>query len=271
MSFAGNQPACCIRKLTSIRTQRKATAAQQRVRVQLSRPLSRGFSSSAKINGMENKTISKNVIFWAVDAQEDFMKPDGKLYVPGAEKILPNLRRLTNAAREGRVFLVSHGCIHEANDPEFAQFPPHCIRGSAGAKLMPEAIAEKFVAIPNESSAKLPENLERYQQIVLEKQTLDIFESRHAESLLARLPRDAEFIVFGVVTEYCVRLAAKGLLERGRRVSVVLDAIETLNRDESKRTLDELTTLGARSITTDEAIKRVGAPTKSASPQLSRS
>jgi nicotinamidase/pyrazinamidase len=211
---------------------------------------------------MENQTISKDVIFWEVDAQEDFMKPGGKLYVPGADKLLPNLRRLTNAAREGRVFLVSHGCVHDANDPEFAQFPPHCIRGSAGAKLVPEAMAETFITIPNESGAKLPKDLAKYQQIVLEKQTLDIFQSRHAESLLARLPRDAEFIVFGVVTEYCVRLAAKGLLERGRRVSVVRDAIETLNPEESKRTLEQLKTLGARLIATDDALNRVGVPTK---------
>jgi len=182
--------------------------------------------------------------------------------VPGAERLLPNLRQLTNAAREGRVFLVSHGCIHELDDPEFAQFPPHCIRGSAGAKLVPEALAEKSVTIPNEPAAKLPDDLSQYQQIILEKQTLDIFESRHAESLLARLPRDAEFIVFGVVTEYCVRFAAKGLLERGRRVSVVWDAIETLDAKESRRTLKELTALGARLISTDEALKRVGAPRK---------
>lgn len=211
---------------------------------------------------MENQTASKNVIFWKVDAQEDFMKPGGKLYVPGAERLLPNLRQLTNAAREGRVFLVSHGCIHELDDPEFAQFPPHCIRGSAGAKLVPEALAEKSVTIPNEPTAKLPDDLSQYQQIILEKQTLDIFESRHAESLLARLPRDAEFIVFGVVTEYCVRFAAKGLLERGRRVSLVWDAIETLDAKESRRTLKELTALGARLISTDEALKRVGAPRK---------
>jgi nicotinamidase/pyrazinamidase len=211
---------------------------------------------------MENQTASKNVIFWKVDAQEDFMKPGGKLYVPGAEKLLPNLRQLTNAAREGRVFLVSHGCVHDVNDPEFAQFPPHCIRGSAGAKLVPEALAEKFVTIPNESTAKLPDDLSQYQQIVLEKQTLDIFQSRHAESLLARLPRDAEFIVFGVVTEYCVRLAAKGLLERGRRVSIIRDAIETLDAKESSRTLKELTALGARLITTDDALKGLGAPAK---------
>lgn len=211
---------------------------------------------------MSNQTVSKDVILWEVDSQEDFMKPGGKLYVPGAEKLLPNLRRLTDVARAGRAFLVSHGCVHEMNDPEFAQFPPHCIRGSAGAKLMPEALVEKFIIIANKPTAKLPDDLTQYQQIILEKQTLDIFQSRHAESLLARLPRDAEFMVFGVVTEYCVRFAAKGLLQRGRRVSVVRDAIETLDPLESKRTLDELTALGARLITTDEALTRVGASAK---------
>jgi nicotinamidase/pyrazinamidase len=220
------------------------------------------------MDSMENATVSRNVIFWEVDAQEDFMKPGGKLYVPGAEKLLPNFRRLTNAAREDRVFLVSHGCIHEVNDPEFAQFPPHCIRGSAGAKLVPEALAEKFITIPNESTARLPDDLSQYQQIVLEKQTLDVFQSRHAEALLARLPRDAEFIVFGVVTEYCVRFAAKGLLERGRHVSLVRDAIERLDPEESKRTLAELMAFGARLITADEALNRVGAPAK---PTLSSS
>ena len=94
---------------------------------------------------------------------------------------------------------------------------------------------------------------------MLEKQTLDIFESHHAEALLERLPRDAEFIVFGVVTEYCVRLAAKGLLERGRRVAVVEDAIETLNKHEARRTMAELAALGAATITTNEALRRLDA------------
>jgi nicotinamidase/pyrazinamidase len=216
--------------------------------------------------------VSKKIIFWEVDAQEDFMKPGGKLYVPGAEKLLPNIQRLSNAARQGRVFLVSHGCIHSQNDPEFAQFPPHCIRETSGAQLVPEALAEKFVTVPNEPRAKLPTDLERFQQIVLEKQTLDIFESRHAAALLERLPRDAEFLVFGVVTEYCVRLAAKGLLERGRRVAVVRDAIETLNPEEARRTMAELSELGATTITTDEALHRLettAAEAKSSAPSSS--
>jgi nicotinamidase-related amidase len=64
--------------------------------------------------------------------------------------------------------------------------------------------------------------------------------------------------VFGVVTEYCVRLAAKGLLERGRKVSLVKDAIETLKQGDGRNAIDELKSLGARLITTDEALAAVG-------------
>ena len=71
---------------------------------------------------------------------------------------------------------------------------------------------------------------QRVQQIVLEKQTLDVFQTRHADALVNRLGTRPEFVVFGVVTEFCVSCAVKGLLERGRRVAVVTDAIETLKR-----------------------------------------
>jgi nicotinamidase/pyrazinamidase len=198
--------------------------------------------------------LSRNVVFWEVDAQADFMLPGGKLYVPGAEKLLPNIRRLTDAARQGRVFLVSHGCYHTKDDPEFAIFPPHCVQRTPGADLVPEALTEKVVTVPNEAAASLPPDLPRYQQILLEKQTLNIFESRHADELVERLGPNVEFVVFGVVTEFCVRFAAKGLLERGRRVSVVRDAIETLNSEDGKRAVAELQALGATFITTEQAL-----------------
>jgi nicotinamidase/pyrazinamidase len=171
--------------------------------------------------------------------------------------LLPNIRRLTDAARQGRVFLVSHGCYHPQDDPEFATFPPHCIKGTAGAEVVPEALTDRVISVSNEPAAALPPDLSPYQQILLEKQTLDIFASRHADGLVERLDRDAEFVVFGVVTEYCVRFAAKGLLERGRQVSVVSDAIETLKVEDGKRTISELQALGADFITTDQALTRL--------------
>jgi nicotinamidase/pyrazinamidase len=196
-----------------------------------------------------NKTI-----FWEVDTQADFMLPNGKLYVPGAEHLLPNIQRLTNAAREDKVFLVSHGCYHLPDDPEFAAFPPHCLQATAGADFIPEALTEKVLRIPNNPGVTIPEDLSPYQQILLEKQTLDIFQSRHADTFVQRLPADATFIVFGVVTEYCVRLAAKGLLARGRRVSIVQDAIKTLSDKAAQDTTAELLLLGATFITTDQAL-----------------
>ncbi len=197
---------------------------------------------------------SGDVIFWEVDTQADFMLPGGKLYVPGAEKLLPNIRRLTDAARKGKVFLVSHGCFHTSDDPEFKMFPPHCVQGTPGANFVPEALTDQVCRVPNIADASLPQQLENFQQILLEKQTLDIFESRHAGALVERLGTKPEFVVFGVVTEYCVRLAAKGLLERGRRVSVVEDAIETLKSEEGARAIFELRALGAQMITTDQAL-----------------
>ncbi len=201
--------------------------------------------------------LSRDFVFWEVDVQADFMLPGGKLYVPGAEKLLPNIRKLTDAARRDEVFLVSHGCFHPPNDPEFQQFPPHCLKGTPGAEFVPEALADKFARIENRPTEKLPEDLTNYQQIVLEKQTLDIFDTHHADALVERLGSSPEFVVFGVVTEYCVNYAAKGLLARKRRVTVVKDAIETLDPKVGAKTISDLQNLGARLITTDEALAKV--------------
>ena len=201
--------------------------------------------------------LSRDFVFWEVDVQTDFMLPGGKLYVPGAEKLLPNIRKLTDAARRDEVFLVSHGCFHPPDDPEFQQFPPHCLKGTPGAEFVPEALANNFARIENRPTEKLPGDLSKYQQIVLEKQTLDIFDTHHADALVERLGSSPEFVVFGVVTEYCVNYAAKGLLARKRRVTVVKDAIETLDPKVGAKTISDLQNLGARLITTDEALAKV--------------
>jgi nicotinamidase-related amidase len=133
------------------------------------------------------------------------------------------------------------------------------VKGTPGSELVPEAITENVARVPNEPDARVPEDLSGYQQILLEKQTLSIFESRHADALVNKLGTKAEFVVFGVVTEYCVSLAVKGLLARGRRVAVVTDAIETLKKEEGEKALAEFVRLGARLMTTDQALAALGA------------
>lgn len=202
---------------------------------------------------------SRNVIFWEVDTQADFMLPGGNLYVPGAEKTIPNVKRMVDAARQDRVLLMSDACLHTLDDPEFKTFPPHCVRGTPGAQIIPEALANKHFAVPNDPAFKLPENLFENQQVIIEKQTLNVFDNPLTEKILGRLDRDGEFFVFGVVTEYCVRLAAKGLLEHHRKVSIVQDAIETLNPQHGRHTVTELRALGAHFVFTDEALAALDA------------
>lgn len=207
--------------------------------------------------------VSRSVIFWDVDTQVDFMLPGGKLYVPGAEKLLGNLNLLTDAARRNEVFLVSDACVHGPRDEEFKRFPPHCLRGTPGAEIVPETVADQMLVIPNRTDADIPADLSKVQQVVLEKQTLDVFDNPNTEIVIEQLESftdpDARFFVFGVVTEYCVRLAAKGLRERGREVALVRDAIETLNPADGKKTLDELTGMGIRLVTTEQALAELRA------------
>jgi nicotinamidase/pyrazinamidase len=202
-------------------------------------------------------TASRRFVFWEVDAQQDFMLPGGKLYVPGAEKIIPRIKRLVNAAQKAEVLLVSSACAHAADDPEFANFSPHCIRGTEGARIVPEGLAKDHVIVPNRARFGLPADLFDHAQIVIEKQELDVFSNPHTNEIVERLGVEAAYVVFGVVTEYCVHFASKGLLDRRRKVFVVEDAIETVKAEEGRRALNELDAMGACLVTTDEAIRMV--------------
>ena len=204
------------------------------------------------------------LVFWSVDVQADFMLPDGKLYVPGAEQLIPNIQRLVSAALASGTLVVSSGDAHAPNDPEFAQFPPHCVAGTPGARILPEALGPRVCPIANDASKQLPTDILSCPQILFEKQALDVFDNPHAGELVERHGPVTEYVVFGVVTEFCVARAAKGLLARGRKVFVVTDAIEALQIEDGRRTLNELQSLGVVLITTDAAVAKIGAAERGA-------
>ncbi|PYT82904.1 MAG: hypothetical protein DMG40_04580 [Acidobacteria bacterium] len=211
------------------------------------------------------KVNSMKTFLWEVDTQVDFMLPGGKLYAPGAEKIIPNLYRLVETARQGKILLVSSADAHQPDDPEFRDWPPHCVKGTAGAELIPEARAARQLIVPNAKDFIFPADLDTYQQILLEKNTLDVFDNPNTDALLTRLKGsrqpDADvnstFLVFGVVTEYCVRCAADGLLRRGYGVSIVEDAIQSLDEKKGRKILGGLRSQGARLINTGQALELI--------------
>src|SRR2546425_390431 len=56
------------------------------------------------------------VIFWDVDTQYDFMHADGKLYVPEAERVIANLKRLTDYAHSHGIDIVLYGVATDVCD-----------------------------------------------------------------------------------------------------------------------------------------------------------
>lgn len=212
--------------------------------------------------------LSETTIFWEVDAQKDFMLSGGALYVPGAEAILPSINRLVEAARRRSVFLVSSADAHNSDDPELRDWPPHCLKGTPGAEIVSEGLAPHRLAVPNSAEFSVPADLNAYEQVTLEKNTLDVFDNPQTEHLLARLApagsppfdADAEFLVFGVVTEHCVRCVVEGLLRRDRRVAVVSDAVRSLDAAKGSGLLRAWELHGVRLLSTAQGLSLVAPP-----------
>ena len=179
-------------------------------------------------------------VFFDVDTQLDFMYPAGALYVPGAEKIVEQIAALNRFAGAQGIPLVSTMDAHTENDPEFQAWPPHCVAGTAGQQKPAATLLEKRIVVPN---APCEVKLEGVEQVLLEKQTLDCFTNVNLPKLLERLGAE-RYVVYGVVTEICVKCAACGLLKTGKRVELVTDAVRSLDESAAKQMMAEFTAAG---------------------------
>jgi nicotinamidase/pyrazinamidase len=175
------------------------------------------------------------VILWDVDTQVDFMLPEGKLYVPQAEETVPAMARLVEAARAAGIVHVASADDHELTDEEISEspdfrttYPPHCLRGTRGARKIPETEQEDPVPI---TFHRLPERYFAGREFLLLKKNFDVFTNPNTDRLLEWLDPD-EIVVFGVATDVCDDAAIRGFLERGLRVQFVEDAARGL--DESR-------------------------------------
>jgi nicotinamidase/pyrazinamidase len=176
-------------------------------------------------------------VLWDVDTQIDFMRPDGKLYVPGAEETAPAMRRLVEAAREAGITHVASADDHELTDPEISDdpdfrntYPPHCLRGTRGAERIPETeqadpLPLSLVPYP---PGLVPDLLAGRREILLLKKNFNVFTNPNTDSVLDVLDPD-EVVLFGVATDVCDDAAILGLLQRGRRVTFVEDAARGLD------------------------------------------
>jgi nicotinamidase/pyrazinamidase len=181
------------------------------------------------------------MVFFDIDSQLDFLYPAGALYVPGAERIVPAIACLNRYAAAHGIPVVSTTDAHTEDDQEFRVWPHHCVAGTWGQRKAEATLLDRRVVVPNRDC---PLNVEGARQIVVEKQTVDVFQARNLSRVVELLGGDG-YVVYGVVTEICVLYAVRGLLRTGRPVRVVTDAVETLKREDSERALEECRSQGA--------------------------
>jgi nicotinamidase/pyrazinamidase len=189
-------------------------------------------------------------IFFDVDTQIDFVFPAGALYAPGAEAMIESVAKLNRYAGSKGIPVISTMDAHSENDPEFRDWPAHCVVGTVGQQKPASTLLDRRIVIPNRDTA---ERVDTTQQILLEKVHLDCFTNPNLGWILEALNAD-RYLVYGVVMEVCVSFAAFGLLETGRRVEIVTDAVRALDEEAGRETLERFRRQGGALTTAEAAV-----------------
>lgn len=182
--------------------------------------------------------FTKDILFWNVDTQIDFMSASGKLYAPDAEQIQPTLKQITSFAKSNNIQVVNTADFHYdsskelSNNPDFiTTFPPHCMANTSGAEYVNETNPEapfSEVLWDKSYSEKNIRDLIINRNIIIRKDAFDVFKGNANTDAVLELIAPKKVFVYGVTTNVCVDCAVVGLAQRNIAVYVIEDAIKEL-------------------------------------------
>lgn len=175
------------------------------------------------------------ILFWNVDTQIDFVEPDGKLYVSGAEILKPVWAEITAFAKQKNIKVVNTADFHYPNSAELSTtpdfistFPEHCMANTLGANYITETQPENSLVLDWDKEYITFDEVGTTRNLIIRKDAFDVFAGNpHTESILKILSPKA-VVVYGVTTNVCVNDAVLGLVKRVENVIVIEDAIKEL-------------------------------------------
>ena len=200
-------------------------------------------------------------VFWDVDTQADFMHADGKLYVPDAESLIPNLKRLTDHAHAHGYRIIASADDHVPGHRELSAtpdlretFPLHCMRGTPGQAKIPETalrdplVIEPEAQDPGELAARVAVHRG---DILFHKHWFDVFTNENVETVIGALRPDT-VVLYGVALDVCDKYAVEGLVERHPdiRLFVVSDAVKAIDTGAAEHLLRQWAEEGVRIVQT---------------------
>jgi nicotinamidase/pyrazinamidase len=209
--------------------------------------------------------VRSDLIFWDVDTQGDFMKADGRLYVPDSEAIIPVLARLTSHAHRHGIRIIASADDHLPGHPELSDqpdwletFPPHCMHGTPGQAKIPETGLRHPLVIEPEplDAARLAARVRSHDgDILFHKHWFDVFTNPNVLPVLDALA-PAAVVLYGVALDVCDRYAIEGLLHHrpGLRLSLVTDAVRAIRPEAAGALLADWEQRGVRLTTSDQVL-----------------
>lgn len=208
--------------------------------------------------------MKKKTIFWDVDTQFDFMKPEGALYVPGAEGIIDRVSEVRRFALDHGYSILSDIDWHRMDNPEISEkpdmkttFPPHCMAGQPGTERVGYLgqVPIDYVEIDEADMEKLQKLVQKDQfHIVIRKESLNVFDNPNTHKLVDMVNPE-HVVAFGVALDCCVYYVLTELAKhKGVKLSLLKDATKGLQTRPDKDIYDELRKAGVE-ITTFEEIK----------------
>ena len=188
-----------------------------------------------------------------IGTQKDFFLGDGGYCIRNHRRILANVRRIMAWARNRNIPVISLCEVHPCNNGVRTKHQSslnYCIDGTEGQQKIRYALLANRLGLPADSKGDLPEDiLRRYRQVILHSRCPDPFDEPRIDRLLSEM-RAGEFILIGADAEGSVKAIALGLLQRGKKVSVVVDAVGSHNRTQGKLAFRKMNARGAALIET---------------------
>ena len=184
-----------------------------------------------------------------INTQKDFLLADGGACIRNHRRVLAHIRRMMAWARTRTIPTISTCEVYPDGGSHNGD-PQYCIDGTLGQEKISYTLMENRITFPADGNTDLPRDmLRRYQQIILQKRCVDPFDEPRIDRLLSELCA-AEFVLIGTCAEGAVKAAALGLLQRDKRVAVIVDAVGYHDSREAKMAFRKMEAKGARLIET---------------------
>ena len=186
-----------------------------------------------------------------IDTQSHFFRQRSSVCIRNPRGTLANIRKVMGWAQTYHIPTIStlqtppsHStCLHAPKTCRLSINKPTC------------TVCRNHLCLPAADTLDWSISVwDRYDQIILQKRCFDPFEELRIDRIFTELPVE-EYILIGAPLEGAVKATALGLLLRGKRVTMVTNAIGELDQAAGQRMLDRMDAKGVRLVKANALIR----------------